>query len=125
MTSWNDCWEQPEDYVPDPARILGAGEQVNAGRDTALEIVNEDSFGTGFRQPEFADAWWFMARMDGCVEFGQMEGGKRSGSEHACDLDQLIALMVRVRDHMKARVPGPGEWSAWRGDTTSVPKEPK
>lgn len=101
--SWNDCFDQPDDDAPDAGlRVLGAGESVGSS-DTALEIVEEDDFGTGFRQPEYADAWWFMARLDGCVEFGQMTNGKRDGSEHACNIDQLIVLLTRVRDHMAAR----------------------
>lgn len=46
----------------------------------------------------------------GCVEFGQMTDGKRDGSEHACDLEQLIVMLCRVRDHMKARGPVAYGW---------------
>lgn len=107
-TYWSDCFDLDGDEDDRPGKIIGEGESVDGG-ETALKIVKEDDFATRFVQPEFSDAWWFLARMDGCVEFGQLDGGKRNGSEHVCNLTQLIALLSRVQAHMSIRSDSYGE----------------
>ena len=106
--SWNDCFDLDGDEDTRPGEVIGEGCSVDGG-ETSLKIVKEDDFATGFVQPEFSDAWWFLARMDGCVEFGQMVDGRREGSEHACNLAQLIALLSRVQSHMALRSDSYGE----------------
>lgn len=103
MTSHNDCFRDYPGDQPQPAKRL-KGPAV-PGCETDLWVVIEDDFAVGFQQPEFSDAWWFHARRDGCLSFGQMRDSKVEGGEHACDINQLIALLTVVRDYMAATAP--------------------
>lgn len=104
--SWNDAFRLRKDHEPEPKTSVH-GQHV-PGRETSLWVVNIDDYATGFQQPDFSDAWWFLAKEDGCVEFGQLRDGEWRGGEHACNIDQLISLLRAVRDYMRAKDAGWG-----------------